>query len=61
MIDHIRIRVSHLARATDFYSKALAPLGIGIVQGSPPRRPPAAMWYSAAVKNASSGLPRGKA
>jgi catechol 2,3-dioxygenase-like lactoylglutathione lyase family enzyme len=32
MIDHIGIRVSNIARATDFYLKALAPLGIGIVQ-----------------------------
>jgi catechol 2,3-dioxygenase-like lactoylglutathione lyase family enzyme len=31
MIDHLGIPVSDLARATDFYLKALAPLGYGIV------------------------------
>jgi len=31
MIDHIGMRVGDLARATAFYLKALAPLGIGIV------------------------------
>ncbi len=31
MIDHIGIPVSDVARATEFYLKALAPLGIGIV------------------------------
>lgn len=32
MIDHIGILVSNIARAIDFYLKALAPLGIVIVQ-----------------------------
>jgi catechol 2,3-dioxygenase-like lactoylglutathione lyase family enzyme len=32
MIDHIGILVSNIARATEFYLKALAPLGIGIVR-----------------------------
>jgi len=31
VIDHIGIPVSDLARATDFYLKALAPLGIGMI------------------------------
>jgi catechol 2,3-dioxygenase-like lactoylglutathione lyase family enzyme len=31
MIDHVGIRVRDLARATEFYLKALAPLGYGIV------------------------------
>ena len=31
MIDHIGMPVRDLARATEFYLKALAPLGIGIV------------------------------
>ena len=31
MIDHMGMPVSDLARATEFYSKALAPLGYGIV------------------------------
>jgi catechol 2,3-dioxygenase-like lactoylglutathione lyase family enzyme len=31
MIDHLGMPVSDLARATEFYSKALAPLGYGIV------------------------------
>jgi catechol 2,3-dioxygenase-like lactoylglutathione lyase family enzyme len=31
MIDHIGISVSSIARATEFYLKALAPLGYGIV------------------------------
>jgi catechol 2,3-dioxygenase-like lactoylglutathione lyase family enzyme len=31
MIDHIGIAVGDVARATEFYLKALAPLGIGIV------------------------------
>ena len=31
MIDHLGIPVSDVARATDFYLKALAPLGYGIV------------------------------
>ncbi|MGH6865308.1 MAG: VOC family protein [Methyloceanibacter sp.] len=31
MIDHIGIAASDLARATDFYLKALTPLGYGIV------------------------------
>lgn len=31
MIDHLGIRVSDIARATEFYMKALAPLGYGIV------------------------------
>ena len=31
MIDHVGIEVGDLARATEFYLKALAPLGIGIV------------------------------
>jgi catechol 2,3-dioxygenase-like lactoylglutathione lyase family enzyme len=31
MIDHMGMRVRDLARATEFYSKALAPLGYGIV------------------------------
>jgi catechol 2,3-dioxygenase-like lactoylglutathione lyase family enzyme len=31
MIDHIGIPVGNIARATEFYSKALAPLGISIV------------------------------
>ena len=31
MIDHIGMPVSDLARATEFYAKALAPLGYGIV------------------------------
>jgi catechol 2,3-dioxygenase-like lactoylglutathione lyase family enzyme len=31
MIDHIGIPVSNVARATEFYLKALAPLGYGIV------------------------------
>ena len=31
MIDHIGMPVSDLARATDFYLKALAPLGIGMI------------------------------
>ena len=33
MIDHIGIPVSDVARATEFYSKALAPLGISIGHG----------------------------
>jgi catechol 2,3-dioxygenase-like lactoylglutathione lyase family enzyme len=31
MIDHVGIPVSDLARATEFYLKALAPLGIGMI------------------------------
>ena len=31
MIDHIGISVGNIARATEFYLKALAPLGYGIV------------------------------
>jgi catechol 2,3-dioxygenase-like lactoylglutathione lyase family enzyme len=31
MIDHLGMPVSDLARATEFYQKALAPLGYGIV------------------------------
>ena len=31
MIDHIGISVGSIARATEFYLKALAPLGYGIV------------------------------
>ena len=31
MIDHIGLQVRDVARATEFYLKALAPLGIGIV------------------------------
>jgi catechol 2,3-dioxygenase-like lactoylglutathione lyase family enzyme len=31
MIDHIGMPVSDIARATEFYSKALAPLGYGVV------------------------------
>jgi catechol 2,3-dioxygenase-like lactoylglutathione lyase family enzyme len=31
VIDHIALRVQDLARATEFYLKALAPLGIGVV------------------------------
>ena len=31
MIDHLGMPVGDIARATEFYSKALAPLGIGIV------------------------------
>ena len=31
MIDHIGMPVSNIARATEFYLKALAPLGIAIV------------------------------
>jgi catechol 2,3-dioxygenase-like lactoylglutathione lyase family enzyme len=31
MIDHLGITVSELARSTEFYLKALAPLGYGIV------------------------------
>jgi catechol 2,3-dioxygenase-like lactoylglutathione lyase family enzyme len=31
MIDHMGLPVSDLARATEFYAKALAPLGYGIV------------------------------
>lgn len=31
MIDHIGLRVADVARATEFYLKALAPLGISIV------------------------------
>jgi catechol 2,3-dioxygenase-like lactoylglutathione lyase family enzyme len=31
MIDHIGLRVSDVTRATEFYLKALAPLGIAIV------------------------------
>lgn len=31
MIDHIGLHVRDVARATEFYLKALAPLGIGIV------------------------------
>ena len=31
MIDHICISVGSIARATEFYLKALAPLGYGIV------------------------------
>jgi catechol 2,3-dioxygenase-like lactoylglutathione lyase family enzyme len=31
MIDHMGMAVSDLARATEFYLKALAPLGYGIV------------------------------
>jgi catechol 2,3-dioxygenase-like lactoylglutathione lyase family enzyme len=31
MIDHLGMPVSELARATEFYQKALAPLGYGIV------------------------------
>ena len=31
MIDHIGISVSSIARATEFYLRALAPLGYGIV------------------------------
>jgi catechol 2,3-dioxygenase-like lactoylglutathione lyase family enzyme len=31
VIDHIALRVPDVARATEFYLKALAPLGIGIV------------------------------
>ncbi len=31
MIDHIGLRVRNVARATEFYLKALAPLGYGIV------------------------------
>ena len=31
MIDHMGMPVSNLARATEFYAKALAPLGYGIV------------------------------
>ena len=31
MIDHIGMPVSDIARATEFYLKALAPLGIAIV------------------------------
>jgi catechol 2,3-dioxygenase-like lactoylglutathione lyase family enzyme len=31
VIDHIGMPVSNLARATDFYLKALAPLGIGMI------------------------------
>lgn len=31
MIDHLGITVTNLARSTDFYLKALAPLGYGIV------------------------------
>ena len=31
MIDHIGMPVGNIARATEFYLKALAPLGIGIV------------------------------
>jgi len=31
MIDHIGMPVSDIARATEFYQKALAPLGLGIV------------------------------
>ena len=31
MIDHVGMPVSDLARATDFYLKALAPLGYGMV------------------------------
>jgi hypothetical protein len=34
MIDHIGISVSSIARATEFYLKALAPLGYGIVPRS---------------------------
>jgi len=43
MIDHIGISVGSIARATEFYLKALAPLGYGIVMevsaeesGAPP-------------------------
>jgi catechol 2,3-dioxygenase-like lactoylglutathione lyase family enzyme len=31
MIDHLGMRVGNVARATEFYLKALAPLGYGIV------------------------------
>jgi hypothetical protein len=31
MIDHLGISVGSIARATEFYLKALAPLGYGIV------------------------------
>ncbi len=31
MIDHIGIPVGNIARSTEFYLKALAPLGIAIV------------------------------
>ena len=31
MIDHIGVSVGSIARATEFYLKALAPLGYGIV------------------------------
>jgi catechol 2,3-dioxygenase-like lactoylglutathione lyase family enzyme len=35
MIDHLGISVTGLARATEFYLKALAPLGYGIVMELP--------------------------
>ena len=35
MIDHIGMPVSDIARATDFYLKALAPLGIGMIMQVP--------------------------
>jgi catechol 2,3-dioxygenase-like lactoylglutathione lyase family enzyme len=31
VIDHLGLRVRNVARATEFYLKALAPLGYGIV------------------------------
>jgi len=37
MIDHIGISVGSIARATEFYLKALAPLGYGIVMEVPDR------------------------
>jgi catechol 2,3-dioxygenase-like lactoylglutathione lyase family enzyme len=35
MIDHMGMAVSDLARATDFYLKALKPLGIGMIMEVP--------------------------
>ena len=41
MIDHIGMPVSDIARATDFYLKALAPLGIGMIMEVPADLTPA--------------------
>jgi catechol 2,3-dioxygenase-like lactoylglutathione lyase family enzyme len=41
MIDHIGLPVGDMARATEFYMKALAPLGIGMIMEIPADLTPA--------------------
>jgi catechol 2,3-dioxygenase-like lactoylglutathione lyase family enzyme len=53
MIDHLGLTVSNLARSTEFYLKALAPLGYGIVL----EIPAALTGHSAAI---GFGVPGGK-